>query len=192
MGKRYSNVMIDLETLGTGDDAMVISIGAVGFELELTTKEGDQLSRGFEIAIDPLIAVGEIDASTAIWWMHQSKEAQDSTFSGANKGISSQRALLFLDNYLHNYTIGKDVRVWANGPTFDLTKLERLFKKFEMPLPWKYSAGRDVRTMRQLDYELDLDAELPEEGVGHNCLDDAIWQAKYMINIFKALKCQKK
>jgi DNA polymerase III epsilon subunit-like protein len=62
--------MLDLETLGTGNNACILSIGAVKFD---PFGEGLQDDSRFEVFIDPQSCTDAglvIDASTVMWWMH--------------------------------------------------------------------------------------------------------------------------
>ena len=66
------NIEIDIETLGTSHNSVILSIGAVEFD-------GEKLGKEFEIFIDPESCTDHglvIDASTVMRWMRQSDEAR--------------------------------------------------------------------------------------------------------------------
>ena len=71
-----SNLMLDIETLGTGPNSVILSIGAVEFD------ETGVISKFYE-AIDPESCTDwglQIDARTVLWWMDQNDAARK-TFS---------------------------------------------------------------------------------------------------------------
>ena len=66
------NVMVDIETLGTSSNSVILSIGAVEFDNE-------NLGAEFEVYIDPESCTDHglvIDAPTVMWWLGQSNEAR--------------------------------------------------------------------------------------------------------------------
>src|ERR1039458_2426242 len=94
------NVMLDLETLGTGNDAAIISIGACLFD-----PRGDGVLIGvdhrFYARVNPASSVEigmKIDVSTILWWMQQSDAARKSTFEGDSLWI--QHALKNFDEFI--------------------------------------------------------------------------------------------
>lgn len=68
-----NNLMLDLETMANTPNSPVISIGAVFFD----HKTGD-LSASTEINIS--LESSMHDASTIMWWMKQSNDAQTDRF----------------------------------------------------------------------------------------------------------------
>ena len=77
---KTDSVMIDLETLGTVANSIILSIGAVKFDLNSNHIADD----GFyaSISIDSNLHAGrQLSESTLLWWLDQSKEAQASSAS---------------------------------------------------------------------------------------------------------------
>ena len=67
------HLMLDLETLGTTPGCVVLSIGAVEFDLD-----GIKSEFRAHIDVDSSTALGlKVDARTVMWWLDQSKEAQN-------------------------------------------------------------------------------------------------------------------
>ena len=159
------DVMIDLETLGTGPKAVVLSIGAVFFDKE-------ELGNTFYAVLDTLsqeTAGRVVDPKTVQWWSEQSEEAK--TVLTAPQ-IPTGGVLHAFVSYLR----ATDIRIWGNGATFDNVILASLFEDFGVPKPWGYSADRCYRTLRNIS---NVRGQLPNrEGTYHNALDDAIYQAK--------------
>src|SRR4051812_35955260 len=65
------HVMLDLETWGTGNDAVIVSVGACKFDRE-------EILDRFHVGVDPTScqALGlKIDAGTVLWWMSADQRA---------------------------------------------------------------------------------------------------------------------
>ena len=70
-----NHLMIDLETLGTLADSVVLSVGAVKFDLDSDAVD----ERGFygSVSIDSNLEAGRrIEEDTLLWWLKQPVAAQ--------------------------------------------------------------------------------------------------------------------
>ena len=175
------HLMIDLETMGKNPDAPIISIGAIFFDPQ-TGDMGPEFSK----TIDLETAGGVIDRDTIKWWLKQSREAQSAIMTDE---IPLDDALLQLREFIDENSGEFFVQVWGNGANFDNTILRRSYERQGIPCPWRYSNDRDVRTIVELGKAIDFDARtaIPFEGVRHNALDDARYQAKYVSAIWQKL-----
>ncbi len=163
------DIMIDLETLGKGTEAPVISIGAVYFDSEGLGKEF-YVNLELQSQIDT--GLRRADASTIQWWMGQSDAAKRVFKESA---VPTSKGLLDLVNFILEV---KDAYVWGNGATFDISILESLLQDYEIPVPWKYNRIMDFRTYKRfLGQGREIDRS---KGVHHNALDDAKVQASYI------------
>lgn len=165
--------MIDLETLGVGTKAPVISIGAVVFDkkgiigiFHTTLDIKHQLDSGLR----------KVDASTIQWWMSQS-DAAKKVFREEAKTVSVGLADFL--NFFDKLGDKKDIKVWGNGPTFDITILESLLSDYQLRTPWMYNHVRDLRTFKEYVYD---GKETVRAGTHHHALDDAIYQAQIVID----------
>lgn len=170
-----NDLMIDLETLGTRPGSIIASIGAVEFDAETGT-----IGRLFyaNVNLDSAEKAGlTMDVSTVKWWMKQTDEARESTFTEGDKPINL--ALLELSQLAEGVT---PLRIWAHSPSFDLVLLEAAYRIVDLPFPFPFPRARDTRTI------FDLAGVKPENlGVAHNALDDAIAQASAVIDAYRAL-----
>lgn len=177
--------MLDIETVGNGSKAAIVSIGAVFFD----PKTGDIGAQFYQpISLASSSYYGEMDASTIEWWMKQSDEAR-AVFSAEDK-VSLKDALGEFTEWISQIEEFKDRIVWGNGATFDNVIVGNAFKAARMRQPWPFYGDRDVRTIVDLGRQLrgvDPKKEMQLEGVAHNALDDAKHQARYVSAIFKAL-----
>ncbi|MFK2871789.1 3'-5' exoribonuclease, partial [Salmonella enterica subsp. enterica serovar Weltevreden] len=105
-----NHLMIDLETMGNGPYAPVISIGAVFFDLKTGETGGDfsvnvSLESSMRYRARP-------DASTILWWMEQGEDARKSLTSDTQE-LST--ALTWLSDFITKHANPKFVQVWGNG-----------------------------------------------------------------------------
>ncbi|MBW0927320.1 3'-5' exoribonuclease [Shigella sonnei] len=175
------HLMIDLETMGKNPDAPIISIGAIFFDPQ-TGDMGPEFSK----TIDLDTAGGVIDRDVIKWWLKQSREAQSAIMTDE---IPLDDALLQLREFIDENSGEFFVQVWGNGANFDNVILRRSYERQGIPCPWRYCNDRDVRTIVELGKAIDFDARtaIPFEGVRHNALDDARYQAKYVSAIWQKL-----
>lgn len=166
------DIMIDIETLGTAADSVILSIGAVRF-----SEEGLRDEFYADVTIDSCLRQGlKIEGRTVAWWMEQGEEAR-AIFG---------RTGLALPTVLHALSEAydwEDAGVWCNGLTFDLPILDTAYRACGMAAPWAYYNARDYRTLKN---------ELPKETfrslevkptVAHNALEDAKAQALTLLAI---------
>lgn len=137
-----SDVMIDLETLSTRSDAVILTIGAVKFD----RKEGldkklnkDTFYRRVTIGSCRLLKM-HISHETYEWWNKQNKEVKEEAFE--KDRVSIQEALQEFVKWF-----GDCQYVWSHGSGFDIVILENAFRKCEIKCPWMFFNCRDTRTL---------------------------------------------
>jgi hypothetical protein len=168
-----TQVMVDLETLGNGSNAVIISIGAVEFD-----PDTDTLGNEFYVLVDPQSCVDtglKMDVGTVLWWMKQSDQAR-SAFN--RKGYALAEALRLFSEW---YPAGAPL--WGNGATFDNVIMTNAYKACGMEQPWKFWDDRCYRTLKNLLPGISLD----RKGTHHNALDDAKTQALHANKLLAAL-----
>ena len=166
------NLMIDLETLGTKADAIILSLSAVAFDMD-TGKTGDTFHVTFDI--DDCVKHGlKLESSTLKWWFNQTEDARRIAFTEEKKLYDGMRD--FCQWYFLNFG-GSDPLIWGNGPKFDLGKIEYSMDKVGLELPWKHWAERCYRTAVDV---LDKNWQIPFEGVKHYGIDDCKHQIKIL------------
>lgn len=172
------NVMVDLETLGRDYDAVFTNLGACMFD-PLTGEIGDTYYQAIEwqSSID---AGRTIDAGTLHWWMSQDEEARKEILM---PGLTLDWVLADFAAWL---PATDDLRIWGNGPNFDIGKLETAYGIAK--IPWPYYAPRCVRTIRDLAEGIVDKNDVPFEGIKHHALHDAIHQASYVSRMTIALR----
>lgn len=172
MSKATSRVMVDIETLGLETGSAIISIGAVEFD-----RHGPKDSFSKSVDLESCQKAGlEIDAGTLDWWLHQGEVAKEQLTGGEElANVLSD----FRDWYIAH---GFD-EVWANSPSFDCEMLEYAYSAVGQSEPWHFQDERDFRTVRSLPIANNIE----QDGVGHDALDDAIYQARVVASTLDKL-----
>lgn len=174
-----NDLMLDVETMGTGPDGALVGIGAVFFD------ENTGLGAEFYRAINLATAVmrgGEIDPSTVSWWLGQNDAARNAIRFGT---YHIDEALSDFAQFVARNADG-NVLVWGCSPTFDCEKVSRAMKRINLPVPWIYFNERCYRTVRERSKSVPLDVRT---GL-HNALDDAKFQASHLIKIRTAQRAR--
>jgi exodeoxyribonuclease VIII len=172
MGK--NNIMVDLETMGNGGNAAIVSMGAVRFNMEGCHEEFYRV-----VDLESSVEAGmDIDAGTIVWWLGQGPEAQK-IFSKSTPKYSLIEALVAFKTF-----IATGAEVWGNGADFDNVILKSAYDAVKLPLPWKYWNNRCYRTFKGMYKEV----KISRMGTFHNALDDAKTQAEHLIRIMHHIK----
>ena len=169
------HAMIDLETMGLLPNAPIVSIGAVIFDPRYNVITDET----FYVELDWKNQRNRVPCkSTQQWWLTQSQETR-----AALKGTADlEEALDDLAFFLPD-----DVKVWGNGPGFDITKLEVAYDEYDQEVPWKFWNVRCCRTIKDM-FESKRGGFDKKMGSGkHNALQDAIFQANYVNDMWKQL-----
>lgn len=182
--------MFDIETIGTEPEAVVISVGAVNFNIN-----GIIAKKLWVLNQAPQKAAGRReDAETLAWWASQSKDAK-SVFN-VKKGLFEPKDFIddmkeFLaDSLMDEGETFSSLKPIGNGANFDITILEHFIMMFsegkKAAIPWKFY---NVWCFRTFDKLTRCKEAHPREGVHHDALDDATYQAECFI---KALNKNRK
>lgn len=173
------HAMIDLETLSTNPDAVILTLGGIKFNAYNNIEPTDPLY--LKINVDEQSSLGRhIQPETLEWWGTQPKEIQEEAL-----GEQDRIGLEDLTKKLNKWCVGVDV-FWCQGPLFDYAILENLYMQLGKPRPWNYWAIRDSRTLFSL---------LPKDpneirAAAHNALADCDYQAKKVQTYYKRLGIQ--
>lgn len=172
--KHLNGVMFDIETLGRKPGCVILSIGACRFDIDakgvfdefyVTLDIQDSLAHGLSY-----------DKETLRWWRNQNPKA----LKGIQKTSISARE--GLDKFYEYLSKKPNEPLWAWGPHFDVSITQAAMTKVLGidKMPWKYYNVFDARTICSV-FGVDIDRN---EGIHHNALDDAIAQAKYIVELF--------
>lgn len=172
-----NHVMCDLETLGTTADAVILSIGAVKFDLATGDIDNDGFYRSVSIESN-FDLKRRFSEDTLLWWLKQPVAAQ-SVFHEAKETLET--ALIEFSDWLGN----DEHEMWSNGADFDLPMLAHAYTQLGIEIPWRFWNSRCYRTYKNLPGAKDI--RVPPLGVKHNALSDAYQQAQTVSAIHRQL-----
>jgi hypothetical protein len=182
-----ANIAIDLETLSTNPNAIILSIGACA--ICASTGEERKFYTGVDVSSQ---ADSRESRSTQLWWRSQSADARkayDYAYNGEAPSI--QEALKALTCWLVDLNETHDCYLWGNGATFDISILEYAFATYSSSPPWNFRKIRDMRTLYEITDLFSLGSTIKQSvqrfGVHHNALDDACYQADLVHTSLKLL-----
>jgi len=172
-------IMIDLETLGTGDGAAIIQIGACRFDIG--TGEIDEDTFLLNIRWDGA-DFGTIEPGTLAWWLTQDEAVREKVFD-QNGATYLAQALTRFSSWIA--TGGAVKTVWAKGADFDVRLLRQACERNGINMPFQYWKGRDMRTIVKT---LDPDgrAVVPNE-MAHDALADCKSQVAHLVAVLKSV-----
>lgn len=168
------NIMLDIETMGIGSDAAILSIGAVKFN------RNEGITDRFYKVIDLQSCIDKglsFTGETITWWMRQSEDARNQF---KKKGEPLRDVLKELKEWFGT----GNFQVWGNGSDFDNVIARNAFAKFNAIAPWKYHENRCFRTLKFSFPTIDVG----RVGTYHNAVNDAEHQAKYLIKLVRENK----
>jgi len=167
-----THCMLDLETMGNGNRAAIIAIGAVIFNDQNVQQEGFYA----QVSLHSSVRQGmEMDTSTILWWLQQSEEAR-AAFKNNDNAMSLVTVLNDFAIWLEKFG---DVQMWGNGAAFDNTILSAAYRKCGLKQPWPFWNDRCYRTFKATF----PDVKVSRFGTHHNAVDDARTQAWHLIEI---------
>jgi hypothetical protein len=170
------HIMVDIETMGKGPDAPILSIGAVAFD-------GNGISDEFYTTCDFQSAVDSgavIDPSTVMWWLRQDAIARDALSDCQDSAISLTVALRSFVTFV-NPRSSMLRGVWGNGATFDNVIIHQSCKRLGLEA-WPFWLDKCYRTVKGAYPSIKME----RVGTHHNALSDAKSQALHLIEINRA------
>lgn len=170
-----THAMIDLETLSTRPDAVILSLGAIKFNPYTQDDPHDPLY--FKVDVDSQTSMGRhVMEDTLDWWTKQPEHIREDAL-----GEDDRMDLNYTVNAINKWAVGVDI-FWCQGPLFDYAILQNLYAQLNRPAPWQYWAIRDSRTL----FSLYRETGIPKVDA-HNALADCDYQAKKVQRYYKKL-----
>ena len=137
------HAMIDLETLSTNPNAVILTVGGVKFDPHTNMKPYHDMY--FRVDVDSQTMQGRhVMDDTLDWWAKQSEDVREEALGDKDR--------IDLDNMIktiNKFSVGVDV-FWCQGPLFDYAILQNLYTQLGHPVPWQYWQIRDSRTLFNL------------------------------------------
>lgn len=174
MSDKLLDVVVDLETLDTRPSAMILSIGAIRCNLR-TGEMGDTFYENIDNHIE-IQSSRTTDANTINWWRKQDQEVKEAL------SVDRKRLDVVLQSF--RVWLGKGVKIWGNGASFDLGILRHAY---DNNTPWAFYNERDARTLEALAKGIVNRDSIPRYGQHHHALDDARYEAKYLSAMWQGI-----
>lgn len=186
-----ADIMVDLETLGTGVDATVFQIAACSFDITTGEILG-QFNLTADISKEPV----HVDGSTLQWWLNTNKELLATLL---NSGSVSEEALFtefrsWLEHPIEDSNEDVEIYLWGNGILFDNNIIRAHMEKYGIKYPIFYRNDRDLRTLLEL---ASLKSGVPEKDLrnsfqlenttAHDAYDDVRNQINIAHNCYKII-----
>lgn len=174
------NYMVDLETLGNGEDGLFVMVAIVEF-CPWCGKHGRIFKKN--VNWEDGVARGlKIEPAVVRWWLQQGEEARQMI-------LRSGEPLWVVMRDLKRFIFGESVRMWSKGTGFDIAKLAYNMKNQHSELPWDFRNVFDVRTLQVLCSDIGVEDlySLPFKGKKHDPVDDCLHQIEIVKRAYSAL-----
>lgn len=183
-----THLLFDIETLGTREDTVILSVACVPFIFEEHECFDIYLANGFFVKLDVKDQIRKhrrtVSEATLEWWKKQSTNAREWNL----KPSAGDRTLVdgltslskFIGNTDYNY---QESYVFSRGTYFDFPKLEHAYEvSAGLKVPFNTYKIRDVRTFIDImagvsDGSYDVRFCNTSKFVKHDCLHDAAMDA---------------
>lgn len=183
------DIMVDIETLGTRQDATIFQVAAVAFDI-LT---GETIETFNQIADIGNASNLRVDGSTIKWWLNTNKDLLTELLN--NGTVSTDELLKHFNKWLVKFKDGaENIYLWGNGILFDNKMIQYQFEQLGLEYPIYYRNDRDVRTIVDLaSVKLGIsEAELKERYndeslTKHNAFDDVMYQIRLVKGCYEVL-----
>jgi len=168
-------IMIDLETLATDLDTVILTLGGVKFDPYSFEEPYDPIY--MRINVDEQIAAGRsYNDDTVRWWGEQDAEIREEALGEEGRISMVDSLKQFQPWVLHCDSI------WSNGSVFDVMVMENYYMSCGWFHPWEFWRIRDVRTV----FNMGINPGMPKDEL-HNALADSYEQAKAVQRIYSEL-----
>ncbi len=188
------NVVFDFETLGLGENSVLLSLGVLAFN----SSKYDVFEDGIEETFNKLLKKGlyikmdvkdqiekygrTIDKSTLMWWTEQGEDAQKVLKKTENDVKLSEMEKL-LNQYLESNGVTNNTSVWSRGYTEPMW-YESVKINLNTYGSFRHYQYRDIRTLLNVSIEDKYlsrnhinTIQYPENFIKHNALHDVCFDA---------------
>lgn len=170
-------VMLDLETLGTRPDTVIMTLGAVKFDpFDPEREPGPGIY--LRMDIEEQLTLGRtVDDSTIVWWAQQDPRVRAEAWEDGDRSSIQE-----LKQELNRFLVGVG-DIWCQGPVFDIAILEDLYRSQKWGFPWYFWQISDSRTL----FKVHGDPRQKGRDQAHNALLDCVYQAQAVQSIYHKL-----
>ena len=182
------HLSVDIETMSTRANAVVLSIGLCLFDDSKTQSFEEIVDSGVELFFDADEQIEKynrhVSPSTLDWWKQQGEEARrcfEPEETITPREIHSHFEAMCDKADLHLNWFRKHGKTYSRGNSFDIGITDDLFADYGVTPIWKYYNVRDIRTWLECHgLESNLKLVKPDSMIPHNALHDAAFDAYMM------------
>jgi len=177
------DIMIDLETLATTPDSVVLTIAGIRFN---HSKDYKNIRNPYDMDFFYCRVNTDdqtqryIDPDTLAWWAKQDEDIKAEAFDTDNRLSLNDAMTAF------NYWARGGDRYWANGSAFDFPILESCNANLGNANPWRYWQVMDARTI----FKIVSNHYVPTQSK-HHALFDCLNQIQRLTDCLSRLKIDK-
>jgi len=172
-------VVLDLETLGSLNNSVILSVGMVAVDSAEDYEFADLIKHGFYAKLDVASQVKDgrkIYKDTLDWWEKQGPDAQR-ILKPLKTDMHWSKLMPAMFNWFKKEGIDFDkAKFYSRGSHFDFALLHDLFRitgdAGAMEIPWRYWNIHDSKTVVETLLGHDVDVN-PKGFIHHDCLHDA-------------------
>lgn len=179
-----TEVVLDIETMGTQHDAVVVSVGMVRILWDTELNEWVVPSESSSYSLYLVMDVTKqfqlhrsVDTSTMRWWADQRASVSDILQKAFLIPGELSRQCTSINQFVREIN---NTRVWGNGPNFDNKILNHLVRSMLPTDLCHFRNERDIRTARDILSSADREA-LMKNPLPHHALYDARQEARMLI-----------
>ena len=169
------DVMLDLETLSTRPESVILTIGAIKFNPRSDIIDVEN-GLYYKVNVDEqLLLERHVLESTLEWWEKQPEDVREEALGEGNRVSLDE-----MTRGLNKFLVGVE-NIWCQGPAFDIVILENLYRQLSKPTPWQFWQIRDSRTL----FGVHGDPREKDRKAAHNALMDCYYQASGVQQIYQ-------
>ena len=161
--KERLDIMIDLETLGSSEGSIILSVAMKAFRLDGAKPVKDFCYSQHISVLSSLMQHLHSDFATEEWWAKQSEDAKTSLFEGQKNALQVGGVMRLIHDVLQTYNDTYQLYLWGRGVgSYDLPILDSVMKKVVgegYKTPWNYWAAMDVRSVVGFCKECGMETE---------------------------------
>lgn len=190
MAKR-NDIMVDLETLGLGDDTTIFQISAASFDIS-TGEINSEIDLKLDISSVKNL---NVEGGTLKWWLKTDKDLLAKLISEGDK--TELEMFEAFGVWVNSLNLDKEYSsptLWGNGISFDNVKIKSKMNSLGLTYPINFQKERDVRTildlaaMKSNQKESQIKKEINDDKeVAHNAIDDVRRQIRLVHYCFNLL-----
>lgn len=146
--KQRIDIMFDIEALALSQDATILQLSAISFDLNSNIPK---MLEEFNMFVDVNSVNKLVWSNESIRFWTQTEKNKQVLHDIILKGNTSEDTVIksfynWLNKYVLNYGIN-NVYLWSNGMLFDTVLIENKFKEYNLENPIIYKNKLDVRTV---------------------------------------------